>query len=133
MIEYNTNPTKIWIELSCSRRVSSSCPTSGTHRVNLVTNLVISHEWGMDWEVFTISETYLWSFVTEIFHNGQPSHGFKLWTRKGGSWKRQMQHISAYLRQWYSVTINSHDDDRKTLKVMTSTLPLGTIVMYYII
>ena len=26
-------------------------------------------------EVFTTSETYPWSFVTKIFHNGQPSHG----------------------------------------------------------
>jgi hypothetical protein len=27
-------------------------------------------------EVLTTSETYLWSFVTQIFHNGQkPSHG----------------------------------------------------------
>jgi hypothetical protein len=31
-------------ELRCSRRVSSSCSTSDTHRVNLVTNPVISHE-----------------------------------------------------------------------------------------
>jgi hypothetical protein len=25
--------------------------------------------------VFATSGTYLWSFVTQIFHNGQPSHG----------------------------------------------------------
>jgi hypothetical protein len=25
--------------------------------------------------VFTRSVTYPWSFVTQIFHNGQPSHG----------------------------------------------------------
>ena len=31
-------------ELRCSGRVSSSCSTSGTHRVTLVTNPVISHE-----------------------------------------------------------------------------------------
>jgi hypothetical protein len=31
-------------ELRCSGRVSSSCSTSGTRRVNLVTNPVISHE-----------------------------------------------------------------------------------------
>ena len=31
-------------ELRCTGRVSSSCPTSGTRRVNLVTNPVISHE-----------------------------------------------------------------------------------------
>ena len=56
-------------------RVSGSCFTSGTRRVNLVTNPVISHEWGKDREVFTTSGTYPWSFVTQIFQNGQPSHG----------------------------------------------------------
>ena len=25
--------------------------------------------------MFTTSGTYLWSFVTQIFHSGQPSHG----------------------------------------------------------
>jgi len=35
-------PLKIEGELRCSRRVSSSCSTSGTRRVNLVTNPVIS-------------------------------------------------------------------------------------------
>jgi hypothetical protein len=25
--------------------------------------------------VLTTSVTYPWSFVTQIFHNGQPSHG----------------------------------------------------------
>ena len=39
------------------------------------------------------SGTYPWSFVTQIFHNGQPSHG----------------------------------GDRKIFKVMTSTLPKGTV------
>jgi hypothetical protein len=33
------------------------------------------HEWGKNREVFTTSGTYLWSFVTQIFYNGQPSHG----------------------------------------------------------
>jgi len=28
-----------------------------------------------DREVITIKGTYPWSFVTQIFHNGQPSHG----------------------------------------------------------
>jgi hypothetical protein len=55
--------------------VSSSCSTSGTRHVNLVTNLVISHEWGENQEVFTTSGTYPWSFVTQIFRNCQPSHG----------------------------------------------------------
>ena len=68
-------PLKSGGELRCSTRVSSSCSTSGTRRVNLVTNPVISREWGKDREMFTISGTYLWSCVTQIFHNGQPSHG----------------------------------------------------------
>ena len=58
-----------------SGRVSSSYSTSGTRRVNLHTNLVISHEWGKDREVFTTSGKYPWSFVAQIFYNGQPSHG----------------------------------------------------------
>ena len=57
------------------RKASSSCSTSGTRRVNLVTNPVISRECGKDREVFTTSGTYPWSFVIQIFHNGQPSHG----------------------------------------------------------
>ena len=68
-------PLKTGGELRCSGRVSSSCSTSGTHNVNLVTNPVISREWGMDRQVFTTSGTYPWSFVTQIFHNSQPSHG----------------------------------------------------------
>jgi hypothetical protein len=59
----------------CSRGVGSSCSTGGTRRVNLVTNPVINSESGKDREVFTTSGTYPWSFVTQIFHNGQPSHG----------------------------------------------------------
>jgi hypothetical protein len=68
-------PLKTGGELRCSGRVSSSCSTSDTRRVNLVTHPVISREWGKDLEVFTISGAYSWSFVTQIFHNGQPSHG----------------------------------------------------------
>ena len=47
-------------ELRCPGRVGSSWSTSGTRRVNLVTNTVISREWGKDREVFT-SGTYPWS------------------------------------------------------------------------
>ena len=36
---------------------------------------MISHEQGKDREVFTTSGTHPWSFVTQIFHNGQPSRG----------------------------------------------------------
>ena len=59
----------------CSGRVSSSCSNSGNRRVNIVTHPVISREWGKTREVFTTSGTYPCSFGTQIFHNGQPSHG----------------------------------------------------------
>jgi hypothetical protein len=61
-------------ELRCSRRVGSSCSTSGTRRVNLVTNPVINHGWGKDRKVFTTGEAYPWLFVTQIFHSDQRSH-----------------------------------------------------------
>jgi hypothetical protein len=35
----------------------------------------IIHEWRKDQEVFATSGTYAWSFVTQIFHSSQPSHG----------------------------------------------------------
>ena len=68
-------PLKIGGELRWSGRVSSSCFTSDTCRINLVTDPVISHGRGKDREVFTTSGTYPLSFVTQIFHNGQPSRG----------------------------------------------------------
>jgi hypothetical protein len=68
-------PLKTGDELSYSGRVSSFFSTSDTHRVILVTNPMISHEWGTDREVFTTSGTYPRSFVMQIFHNVQPSHG----------------------------------------------------------
>jgi hypothetical protein len=43
-------------------------------------NPVISCEWGKDREVFTTSGTYPWLFVTQIFHNGQPSKIFEVMT-----------------------------------------------------
>ena len=63
----HTHKTKDWVtrtplktggELKCSGRISSYCSTSGIHRVNLVTNQVISLEGGKDREVFTTNETY---------------------------------------------------------------------------
>jgi hypothetical protein len=68
-------PLKTGGDLRCSGRVSSSCSTSDIRRVNLVTNPVISDDRGKDREVFTASGTYPWSFVTQVFHNGQPCHG----------------------------------------------------------
>jgi len=37
-------PLTTGVEFMCSGRVSSSCSTSGTRRVTLVTNPVVSHE-----------------------------------------------------------------------------------------
>jgi hypothetical protein len=80
----NVYKTKDWVTRTplttgggsrrCSRGVSSSCSTSDTRHINSVTNPVISHECGNDREVLTTSGTYPWSFVTQIFHNGQLSH-----------------------------------------------------------
>ena len=54
--------------------VRNSCSTSGSRRIDLVTNPVIGHQWGKNRGVFT-SGTYPWLFVTQIFHNGQSCHG----------------------------------------------------------
>ena len=62
-------PQKTWSELRCSRKVSCSWSHSGTRCVNLVTNPVISHEWGKGRKVFTTSGTYPWSFVTQTIRN----------------------------------------------------------------
>ena len=48
----NTNPTKTQGELKCSGRVGSSCSTSGTRCVTLVTNLAVVHEWIRTWNCF---------------------------------------------------------------------------------
>jgi hypothetical protein len=51
-------PIKTRGEHLFSRMVSSSCSTSDTRRVHLVTNLMISHEWGKDREVFILWHRY---------------------------------------------------------------------------
>ena len=59
-------PLKTGGEPRCSGMVSSSCSTSDTRCVNLVTNSMINHEWGNDRKVFTTSGIYPWSFVTDV-------------------------------------------------------------------
>ena len=54
-------------ELRCSGRVSSSCSTSGSHRVTIVSNSIKSHEWRKDRETFKTGGTYPWSCVIQIF------------------------------------------------------------------
>jgi hypothetical protein len=41
----------------------------------VVTYPVISLQWEKDRDVFTTSGIYLWSFMTQLLYNGQPSHG----------------------------------------------------------
>jgi hypothetical protein len=65
-----TNNNKTVVELRCSGRVSRSCSTSGTCRVILLTEQLISHEIGKDREVRPPSGEYPWSFGTHIFRNG---------------------------------------------------------------
>ena len=57
----NTSPTKDGGELGRSRMVCGPCSTSGTRRVNLVTNKIITRQWVRDREVLTISGTNNWS------------------------------------------------------------------------
>jgi hypothetical protein len=57
----NTSPTKDRGELGCFRRVCRSCSSSGTSRVNLVTNQIITRELVRNREVLTISGTNKWS------------------------------------------------------------------------
>jgi hypothetical protein len=59
----NSNSIKNGGELRCSGRESSSSSTCGTCRVSLITNPLISHEWGKDQYVITTNVTYPWSFV----------------------------------------------------------------------
>ena len=84
------------------RKGSSSCSTSGTRDVNLVTNPVISRERGKDRDVFTTSGTYTWSLMTHIFHSGHRSQGgdspikeILIGTTSSG--------ISCHLRDMYSI------------------------------
>jgi hypothetical protein len=55
-------PLKTGGELRCSRRLSGSCSTNDTRRVNLVTNPVISHERGKEREVQLYDKRYDFNF-----------------------------------------------------------------------
>jgi hypothetical protein len=57
-------------ELRCPGRISSSWSTSGSRRVSLVTNPVISDEWGKCLRQVEHIRGY---FLTQIFHSGQLS------------------------------------------------------------
>ena len=82
---YKTLQLKLEIAEPTQNRVvetlSSSWSTSGTCRFTLAINPGISHEWVKDPVVSMTSGTYPWSFVTQKFHNGQPSDDFSLTSR----------------------------------------------------
>ena len=61
-------PLKTGEELMRSGRVSGSCSTSGTRRVNLITHPVISHEWGKDRKVLTNRYKSCYFEQREIWH-----------------------------------------------------------------
>ena len=61
-------PLKTGDELMCSRRVSSFCSTSGTRRVNLVTNPVISHDLTRTWMRMKITVLYLRSILPSVIN-----------------------------------------------------------------
>jgi hypothetical protein len=93
----NTNSTKNRWWIRCFRRESSSCSTSGNRRVNLAINSVTGHEWGKDREVFMKGGTYPRSFVTQIFHSSQPSHGGDCKALEGMSSIKQIGWFSRFL------------------------------------
>ena len=74
----NAVTTKTENELRYSRRVSSSCSTSGTRSAILVTNPAISHERGTDREVLTIRVAYPGYIATKIFRNRGNSKTFEV-------------------------------------------------------
>lgn len=59
------NPLKPECEFRCSRAVSNSCSTIGTHRIIPVTNPVINH-WVNGWIVIRTNVKYSWIFVILI-------------------------------------------------------------------
>ena len=81
----NTNPTKNQWWTQVLRKVSSSCSTSCTCCVTLVTNLVTCHEWVKDQIVITTYRTYPYilvicirlgcltplSTISQLYHVGQ--------------------------------------------------------------
>jgi hypothetical protein len=82
-------PLKTRGELRCSRKVSNSCSTSVTRRVNLATSPVISHGRGRDREVLTTDHYIKYSILlqfhrqsfqtTEHAHNSTDNH-YKLYS-----------------------------------------------------
>jgi hypothetical protein len=73
------NPLKPGGEPMCSGRVRSSCSTSDTRRVNLVTNPVISHERGKGREVLTTSCPSFFDLRLSDYHVYPPKVSFNFY------------------------------------------------------
>jgi hypothetical protein len=54
---------------ACLKTTVYFASTSGIRNMNIDKNMVTSHEWGKDRELFTTSGTYTWSFVYSITVN----------------------------------------------------------------
>jgi hypothetical protein len=91
----------------CSGRVGSSCFTSVSRRVNLVINLVISHEWGKDREVKSVKTINVLPFQSTwvsmyVFNSvlwcktnfGENQRGNQKWTfqRHWQHWEHKTQY-----------------------------------------
>jgi hypothetical protein len=72
-------PTKTGGKLRCSGRVSSSCSTSDTRRVNLVTNPVKSNELEKDREVLTTSCPSFYDLRLSDYHVYPPKVSFNFY------------------------------------------------------
>jgi hypothetical protein len=68
-LKIKQHPTKNYDELRFSGRVGSSCSTSGSSHVTLVTRPMIGHEVGQNREVLTTSGTYnAISAIFQLYH-----------------------------------------------------------------
>ena len=75
-------------ELRCPGKINGFCPICGTRRDTLLTNPVISHEWGTHRIMIMTNGTHLWSFVTHIV-----THIFRnCGDRKTLKWWFQLNH-----------------------------------------
>ena len=76
-------------ELRWPGRVIRSCSSSGAYRVNIITNSVISLDWGKARELFTTNGAYRWIWLASFRFLEKPQYG--IWTNKGTS-RREKEH-----------------------------------------
>jgi hypothetical protein len=87
--------------------ICSNIPAALAHGVYLVTNPVISHEWGKDREVFTTSGTCPWSLASLLattLYQGNPYRDHKLWTIVSS--ERYILHVQVLLECYYIIRVH---------------------------